>query len=125
MVFSWLNIAILLGLAMGVLFAAGPLFGSLLLAPKARGGDLAAPYECGLRPHGTAKVRFGINYFFYALLFLAFDVDVLYLFPVAAEFPASEGFLPLVKVFIFLAVLALGCLYFWKKGVFEWPRKIQ
>ncbi|THB66317.1 MAG: NADH-quinone oxidoreductase subunit A [Desulfovibrio sp.] len=125
MVFSWLNVSILLGLLVGFGFAAGPLVGAWLLAPRARGGDMGIPYECGLRPHGSAWVRFGINYYFYALLFLAFDVDVLYLFPVAAHYPDSVGFLPLIKVFIFLFALALGCFYFWKKGVFEWPHKIQ
>jgi NADH-quinone oxidoreductase subunit A len=123
MVFTWLNFAILACLLMGIMFAGAPLIGSLLLAPRARGGDLGMPYECGMRPYGSSWVRFGINYYFYALLFLAFDVDVLYLFPVAAYYPASEGVLPLVKVFIFLAALAAGCIYFWKKGVFEWPRR--
>lgn len=125
MVFSWLNIAILLGLALGVAFAAGPVVGSVLLAPKYRGGAFGAPYECGMEPHGSAWVSFSINYAIYALLFLAFDVDVLYLFPVAAAYPFTKDMLSLVKVFIFLAVLGLGCLYFWKKGVFSWPHKIS
>jgi len=124
MVFSWLNLGILVCLLAGLGFALGPLVLPLLLAPKSRGGDLGIPYECGIRPQGSSWTRFGINYYFYALLFLAFDVDVLYLFPVAAHYPASEGWLPLVKVFIFLFALALGCVYFWKKGVFEWPRRI-
>lgn len=123
MVFSWLNVAILLGLGLGFAFAAGPLVGSIFLAPRSKGGELGTPYECGVRPMGSPKMRFGINYYFYALLFLAFDVDVLYLFPVAAFYPTAEGIIPFVKVFIFLAVLGLGCIYFWKKGVFEWPRR--
>ncbi len=125
MVFTWLNFAILVCLLAGVGFAAGPLIGSLLIAPRYTGGDIALPYECGIRPHGTPWIRFGVNYYFYALLFLAFDVDVLYLFPVAVYYPTAEGLMPLVKVFIFLFALAVGCLYFWKKGVFEWPRKIS
>ena len=123
MVFTWLNLAVLLCLILGVGFAAGPMIGSLFLAPKARGGDLHLPYECGMPPHGSPWTRFGMNYFLYALLFLAFDVDVLYLFPVAVHYPASLGWLPLLKVFLFLLALAVGCVYFWKKEVFEWPRK--
>jgi NADH-quinone oxidoreductase subunit A len=122
---SWLNIAVLIFLVAGFLFAAGPLFGSILLAPKSVGGALGEPYECGVPPMGTAWMRFGINYYIYALLFLAFDVDVLYLFPVAAYYPGSEGFIPLVKLFIFIFVLALGVIYFWRKGVFQWPRRLQ
>ncbi len=123
MVFTWLNVAILICLLTGILFAGAPLIGALLLAPKAKGGDYGMPYECGVPPHGSSWVRFGINYYFYALLFLAFDVDVLYLFPVAAHYPDSEGFIPFIKVLIFLAALGLGCVYFWRKGVFEWPKK--
>ncbi|MEW5773379.1 MAG: NADH-quinone oxidoreductase subunit A [Thermodesulfobacteriota bacterium] len=125
MVFSWLNVAILLAVFLGVAFAAGPVVGSLLLAPRYAGGAFGEPYECGIPAQGSAWVRFGINYAIYALLFLAFDVDVLYLFPAAAAYPLLGGWMPFVKVAIFLAVLGLGCLYFWKKGVFSWPHKIS
>ncbi|MCA1944069.1 MAG: NADH-quinone oxidoreductase subunit A [Desulfovibrio sp.] len=125
MVFTWLNIAILAALGLGVAFAGAPLAGSVLLAPRASGGDLRMPYECGMPPHGSPWIRFGINYYFYALLFLAFDVDVLYLFPVAVAYTEHAGWIELVKVCIFLAALGLGVLYFWKKGVFTWPKKIS
>lgn len=125
MVFSWFHLAIVVFLVGGLLFAVGPLILSVLLAPKARGGDLRMPYECGMVPMGDAWGRFTLTYYIYALIFLAFDVDVLYLFPVAAHYPASEGWLPFVKVFIFLAVLGLSIVYFWAKGVFTWPKKIR
>ncbi len=125
MVFTWLHLAILVFLFVGVAFAGGPLAGSLLLAPKERGGDVGMPYECGMRPHGGAWTQFGVNYYVYALLFLAFDVDVLYLFPVAAFYPDADGFSAFLKIFVFLFVLALAIVYFWAKGVFTWPRKIS
>ena len=124
MVFTWLNLGILLFLVAGFAFAAGPLAGAMLLSPRAQGGDIGLPYECGMMPHGPSWTRFGINYYIYALIFLAFDVDVLYLFPVAVYYPHSEGWIPLIKVFIFLFVLAAGIVYFWRKGVFTWPRRI-
>jgi len=125
MVFSWLHLAIILFLMGGLLFAGGPLILSYLVAPRARGGDMGMAYECGMRPHGGAWTSFGINYYVYALLFLAFDVDVLYLFPVAAAYRATEGWLPFVEMVIFLTVLTLAIIYFWAKGVFTWPRKIS
>jgi NADH-quinone oxidoreductase subunit A len=122
--FSWLNLAIIVFLAAGTLFGAMPLIMATLLAPKSRAYDLGLPYECGITPHGSAHVRFGINYYFYALLFLAFDVDVLYLFPVAAFYPHSPGWTVFWELLIFVGVLALAVVYFWCKGVFTWPRKV-
>jgi NADH-quinone oxidoreductase subunit A len=123
-VFTWLNLAILIFLVAGLAFAAGPLIGSILLAPKAKGGAMGLPYECGMTPLASPWTRYGVSYYIYALLFLAFEVDVLYLFPVAAYYPSAEGIVPFVKVIIFLAVLAAGVVYFWCKGVFTWPRRI-
>jgi len=125
MQFDWLNLAVPLFLIAGAVFAAASFIPSLLLSPKSRGGDLKRPYECGIVPHGYARVRFGMNYYFYALLFLAFDVDVLYLFPVAAIYLQSEGWLLFWELLIFVGVLGLAVIYFWQKGVFHWPRKIN
>jgi NADH:ubiquinone oxidoreductase subunit 3 (subunit A) len=125
MTFNWLHLGILVFLVVGFLFAAVPLAAAIFFAPRFRGGDFDMPYECGMRPLGTAWVRFGPNYYIYALLFLAFDVDVLYLFPVASYYPEASGLISFFKVFVFLAVLGLGILYFWSKGVFTWPRRIR
>ena len=125
MVFSIFHFAIILCLLGGVLFAAGPLIGAFLLAPRARGGDLGMPYECGMRPLGSAWAHFGINYYVYALLFIAFDVDVLYLFPYAIGYGATEGWMPFFQLLLFLFFLVLALVYFTAKGVFSWPRKIS
>ncbi len=125
MVFSWFHLALILFLVAGFLFAAGPLIASIFLAPRAKGGALDIPYECGMPPHGMSWVRFGINYYFYALIFLAFEVDILYLFPIAVYYPESMGWMPLIKLLIFLFVLAVSLVYFWRKGVFTWPKRIS
>ena len=125
MVFSWLHLAIILFLVAGLLFAGGPLILAFLIAPRAKGGDIGMPYECGMRPYGSSWTRFGINYYVYALIFIAFDVDVLYLFPVATHYHQTVGWTAFVKIFIFLFVLALSIVYFWAKGVFTWPRRID
>ncbi len=124
MILTWLHVGLLVFLAAGLVFAGGALLVPLVLAPKSKGGELDVPYECGMPPHGSARTRFGINYFIYALLFLAFDVDVLYLFPVATAYPGTPGLAAFWKVLVFLAVLGLALLYFWRKGVFTWPRRI-
>ena len=125
MTFNWLHLGILVFLIVGFLFAATPLVIALFLSPRSRGGDLGMPYECGMRPLGTSWIRFGPNYYIYALLFLAFDVDVLYLFPGATYYPEASGLISFLKLFVFLAILVLAILYFWAKGVFTWPRRIR
>jgi NADH:ubiquinone oxidoreductase subunit 3 (subunit A) len=125
MTFDWLHLGILVFLIVGALFAATPLLIAFVLSPRAKGGDLGMPYECGMRPLGTSWIRFGPNYYIYALLFLAFDVDVLYLFPVATYYPEASGLISFLKLFVFLAILVLAILYFWAKGVFTWPRRIR
>ena len=64
--------------------------------------------ECGIDPIGSAWVRFGIVYYLYALIFLAFDVDILYLFPVATAFDKVSGVRGIVEIFIFLGILILA-----------------
>lgn len=124
MVFSWLHLAIILFLVGGLLFAGGPLILSYLVAPRASGGDMGMPYECGMRPYGPAWSTFGINYYVYALLFLAFDVDVLYLFPVALVY-GKYGLRDLIEVMIFIGILSLAIVYAWRKGVFEWKSRTE
>jgi len=105
--------------------ALGPLILAALVAPQAKGGDIGMPYECGMRPHGPAWTHFGMNYYMYALIFIAFDVDVLYLFPVAAQYHLAEGWAAFGKVAFFLFFLLLALVYFRAKGVFTWQRKIS
>lgn len=126
MVFSWMNLSILLFLAAGLAFAVGPLIVSILFAPKSRGGAFAESYECGIPVHGrTAWVQFGLTFYFYALIFLAFDVDVLFLFPVAVMYSETTGWLAFWQVFVFIAVLFAAIFYFSSKGVFSWPKRIR
>ena len=65
-----------------------------------------------------------MNYAIYALIFLAFEVDVLYLFPVAVAYGDTVGLSAFFKVFVFLFVLALAVVFFYAKGVFRWPKKL-
>ena len=124
MVFNWLHFAILLFFGVGFLMAGAALTAAFLLSPRAKDEQMRTPYECGIAPLGDAWVSFHINYYVYALIFLAFEVDVLYLFPVALFYSDAVGISAFVKLFIFLFILVLAVLFFWAKGVFRWPNKI-
>ncbi|MDL2259930.1 NADH-quinone oxidoreductase subunit A [Deltaproteobacteria bacterium OttesenSCG-928-K17] len=125
MVFDTLHLAIILFLVVGFVFPIAPLLIAAVISPRASGGDLLMPYECGMPPHGRAWGMFGMNYFVYALIFIAFDVDVLYLFPIAVYYKDSTGWLPFIELTYFLFFVLLAVLYFRAKGVFQWPRRIK
>ncbi len=86
--------------------------------------DKVMSYECSVPPKGTAWVQFRIIYYLFALLFVIFDVEVLFLFPWGAALKWLKGqglgMLAFVDMLIFLAVLAFGWLYAWRKGVLRW-----
>ena len=65
--------------------------GGFFLSPRARSGQMGMSYECGMRPLSGARIQFHLNYYIYALIFLAFEVDVLYLFPVALFYSEATG----------------------------------
>lgn len=82
-------------------------------------------YECGMDTYGKAwDYRYGVAYYLYALIFLAFDVDILYLFPVSTAFDQVSSIRGITELFIFLGILILAVVYAWVKGVFTWKRKI-
>lgn len=111
----------------GLVFALGPfVIANLLAARKTRqsAGKTGQFIECGMEPIGSAWIRFGIVYYMYALIFLAFDVDVLFLFPVAVAYNSPEFIVrDFVEIFIFVGILSLAIVYAWVKGVFKWEQK--
>ena len=110
----------------GLVFAIGPFIIAFFLAPrKTRNYERRTRQliECGVEPIGDAWIRYGINYYLYALIFIAFAVDVLYLFPVALVYDTVFPVRDFVEVLIFVGILSLVIVYAWKKGVFSWERK--
>ncbi len=111
-----------------LLFGFGPIIIVKLLSPSSHTRNISHKtgqfIECGMDPIGSAWIRFGIIYYLYALIFLAFDVDILFLFPVATvysrpEFTGRAFF----EIAIFVGIPALAIVYAWVKGVFKWERK--
>ena len=80
--------------------------------------------ECGVPPIGDAWIRFGIVYYLYALIFVAFAVDILFLFPLALVYDRVFAIRDFIEILIFVGILALVIVYAWKKGVFKWERKM-
>lgn len=96
-----------------------------LIAPRTKGERTHNTYECGIPPYGSAWVRYMIHYYIYALIFIAFDVDVLYLFPVALSYARGTRVHEFYALLSFVGILALAVVYAWGKGVFTWKRKVS
>jgi NADH-quinone oxidoreductase subunit A len=84
------------------------------------------PYECGMDPVGSAHQRFSVKFYLIAMLFILFDIEAVFLVPWAVVFRSLAEKLSRPFVFfemmIFIAVLLVGYIYVWKKGLFEWTR---
>jgi NADH:ubiquinone oxidoreductase subunit 3 (subunit A) len=111
--------------AVAVLFTLIPIGIAYILAPRTRGEKTLATYECGIEPYGSAWIRYSINYYVYALIFIAFDVDILYLFPVALSYTRGAAMYEFYALVVFVLILALAIIYAWGKGVFTWKRKLS
>lgn len=84
--------------------------------PTAKKGN---PYESGMIPYGPGTRRMSIRYYLVAVLFILFDVEVIFFLPWAVTF-RSLGLFSLIEMFIFIGILAVGYIYAWKKGALEW-----
>ena len=76
-------------------------------------------YECGEITIGSTKINFGVRYYLYALVFVIFDVEVLFLFPWAVSF-VELGVIGFIEMMLFVGILTVGLIYAWKKGALEW-----
>ena len=79
----------------------------------------ASVYECGMVPIGTAHVRYNVRYYLFALLFVVFDVEAVFLYPWAVAY-RQLGVYAFVEAMIFIAILAVGLAYAWRKRAMEW-----
>jgi NADH:ubiquinone oxidoreductase subunit 3 (subunit A) len=112
-------------LVVSVAFTLVPVLIAYILAPRTRGEKTLNTYECGIEPYGSAWIRYSLSYYIYALIFIAFDVDVLYLFPVALSYSRGANVHEFYALLSFVLILALAIIYAWGKGVFTWKRKLS
>ncbi len=113
---------VLVFLVVAALFALGPLLVAHFIAPRSFGAARDEIYECGMPILGNAWIQVAVIYYLFALLFLAFDVDVLFLFPVLLAYGKGYGWRDFIEVTIFIGILSLVIVYAWKRGVFTWTR---
>lgn len=76
-------------------------------------------YECGFQPFEDTRSKFNVRYYLIAILFMIFDLEIMYLFPWSISVSTS-GFFGIWSIFLFLTVLAVGFIYEWQKGALEW-----
>ncbi len=101
-----------------VLVAAG-ILGAWLLAPTSFNQQKSQPYECGIPTQGTSWIQFNVGYYLFALLFLVFDVETVFLFPWAVVMK-TIGITAFVEILIFFVIIVLGLAYAWKKQALKW-----
>ena len=92
---------------------------AMLLAPRSYNAQKEEPYECGIPTKGRSWMQFRVGYYLFAILFLMFDVETMFLFP-SAVVMNTLGSAALLSVLFFLFILVLGLAYAWKKGALEW-----
>ena len=100
-----------------------------LMRPSVPGVDKGLVYECGERPLGSGWFNFNPRFYVVALVFLIFDVEVAFTYPVAVVFQRwvrrGEGSLAFVEIGLFIAVLAFALAYVWRRGDLEWLRQLD
>jgi NADH-quinone oxidoreductase subunit A len=118
---SYLQQYLFIGLLTGAAAFLGvfPLLLARFVAPKKPGPTKQSAYECGLESCGEPWAQFRVEYYVYALLFVLFDVEVVFLYPWALVWK-QFGAVALMEMGLFLLILGVGLAYAWKKGVLEW-----
>lgn len=105
-----------LGLLVGSLFAAINGF----LGPKRPNAAKSQPYECGIPTEVSRSFRFGVSFYMTAMMFILFDIEAVFLYPVAVTLSASESIYALGATSVFIALLGLALIYEWAKGGLDW-----
>lgn len=114
--YLFMGIFLLVGIVMGLL----AFFLNFLLRPKRiTGVQSETTYECGIAPDKDARIQFNVRYIIFALLFVAFDVEAVFLYPWAVQ-AKQFGLYALFEVVIFITILLVGYLYVWGRGMLKW-----
>jgi len=114
---TWFPIAVTMVVA--AIMVGGMVVASRFLGPRSPGVIKGQAFECGNPPSGSAWGRFSVRFYLIAILFLVFDVEIVFLYPWAVEL-RRLGTLGLVEALVFIAILAVGFVYAWQRGALDW-----
>ena len=114
---DYLPVVIFLGLAIGLGIVL--ILVAVVLAVRAPDPEKVSAYECGFNAFDDARMKFDVRFYLVSILFIIFDLEVAFLFPWAASFPALS-MTAFWSMMVFLAVLTIGFAYEWKKGALDW-----
>ncbi len=116
-------IPIFLVIAVAAVFGVAVIFSSKLFGPQRPNTEKLSTYESGMKPVGSTKERVSIKYYLVAMLFIIFDIEVIFLYPWGVQFRrlfSEHGIFAFIPMLVFLIVLELGFLYVYKKGGLKW-----
>ncbi|CAN5393195.1 NADH-quinone oxidoreductase subunit A [soil metagenome] len=123
--YAWAPVLLLL--IMGIGFAVGNVILSVIVGPSRTGAAKETTYESGMMPIGDTRQRFNVRFYIVAMIFLVFDVEIVFFYPWATIFapsvqagPASVSGLLLGELLVFVVLLLVAYFYAWGKGVFKW-----
>lgn len=127
MLMAYASVAAFFLVAIG--FVLGSMLFGKLLRPKNLYAEKVSTYECGEAPIGPAWFNFNPRFYVIALIYVIFDVEIAFIYPVAAVFKRwvdqGSGLFALIEIVIFVAILMLGFVYVWAKGDLEWIRALK
>jgi len=118
---QYLPVFIVLGIA--IIFGVATVLSSTIFGPQRPTAEKLSTYESGMKPVGTTSERVSIKYYLVAMLFIIFDLEVIFVYPWAVQFKKlfhEFGISVFVSMFIFLVIFEIGYLYVYKKGGFKW-----
>ena len=132
-VFDYVPIAIMFLVAAG--FGVSQLLVTQLIGPRKRTATKLMPYESGKDPVGGARDKYSIKFYIVAVVFLLFDIEVLFIIPFAVAFKSlladekvsgiAFGTIAFIEILVFIGTLVVGYIYVWKKGVFDWGEQAR
>ena len=106
-------------LIVAITFPLLPIILAYFVAPKKPSSIKNATYECGIEAKGDSWIQFKVQYYLYALIFVVFDIETIFIYPWAVAY-RSMGLFAFIEMLVFIAILAVGLLYAWRKGILAW-----
>ncbi len=111
--------SLVLFFVLALVLVGGAIVFSSLVAPRSSTKGKFEPYECGIPTEGPTWIQFSVGYYLFAIIYLVFDVETVFLFP-WADVMKAVGMRAFVEIVVFFFILGLGLLYAWKKGALKW-----